>query len=178
MSRKISVFFFCDPTCDATDGTYSNNLWVSTVGNVLNTPLNHRYPTAGTGYANGWIYTAPIPNISGGGTVTSPDGLGTWNVVLQNQSNTVPAANSYLYVSPKNGFTNIVVREGMTTILPDANGFYRLGNIGANSTRNLTITARTLPAIQTAWLLIMVGAAMTIPHHLWCKAAQKVFGLK
>ncbi|MBX2925107.1 MAG: T9SS type A sorting domain-containing protein [Chitinophagaceae bacterium] len=141
--EDIRFYFSVDPTCDATDGTYSNNLWISSVGNVLNTPLNHRYPTAGTGYTNGWIYTAPIPNISGGGTVTSPDGLGTWNIVLQNQSNTVPAANSYLYISPKNGFTNIVVREGVTAILPDANGFYRLANIGANSTRNLTITART-----------------------------------
>lgn len=142
--EDIRFYFSIDPTCEAIDGTYANRLWTSSVGNGLNTPLYHKYPsTAGTGYANGWIYTSPIPNLSGGGTVTSADGSGSWSFVLQNQSNTVPATNSYFYISPKNGFAGIVVQEGATVITPDANGFYRLGSLAANTTRSFTITAKT-----------------------------------
>ncbi len=141
--EDIRFYFSVDPTCDAANGVYPNNLWTSNIGNNLNTPAYHKMPTAGSGYSNGWIYTAPIPVISGGSTVISADGSGTWNVVLQNQSNQIAANNSYFYISPTNGFTNIVVKEGNTTITPDANGFYRLSTLATSANRNFTIQART-----------------------------------
>jgi len=142
--EDVRFYFAVDPTCEATDGTYPNQLWASSVGNGVNTPTVYRRLDSHTyGSVNGWIYTAPIPTLNGGGILTSSDGTATWDIVLQNQSNSIPAGNSYFYISPKNGFTNIVVRSGAITIMPDLNGFYRLGTLAASANNSYTITART-----------------------------------
>lgn len=142
--EDVRFYFSVDPQCEAVSGTYRNELWATAVGNGINTPVDWQRPSSAVyGNANGWIYTAPIPTLNGGGTVTSSDGTASWDIVLQNQSNSIPAGNSYFYISPRNGFTNIVLRSGGVTIWPDANGFYRLSNLAASANRTFTITART-----------------------------------
>ncbi len=141
--ESTGFFFAVNPSCEASSGVFPNSLWTSSIGNSVNTPTYHKYPSAAVGNSNGWVYTAPIPAMSGGGTVISADGQGIWNLVLQNQSNLVAAGSSHFYITPKNGFTNIVVKENNLVINPDANGFYRLGALATSANRNFTIQART-----------------------------------
>jgi Secretion system C-terminal sorting domain len=151
------IFFKVDAPCAATTALYNGGTKTIGIGNGYNTPsANYFYdPTyyPATGIYN---YTAPQPFLSGGGSSLSADGTGTWNVVLQNQSNLVNAENEYFYFSPTNGLINIVVKEGATVITPDANGFYRLGTLLANAVRSFTVTAKStncsdVMRINSAW---------------------------
>ncbi len=142
----IDFRFQVDPTCDAVNGTFTNSMYAQGIGNVTNTPLDYSNDVSSgsiSSNSDGWRYTAPLPNLSGESTVTSTDGTGSWSVVLQNQSNTIAAPNSYLYVSPVNSFTDVEIRDNGNLLTPDANGFYALGSLAAVSTRSITITAKT-----------------------------------
>jgi Secretion system C-terminal sorting domain len=142
-TESIYFYFKIEPTCTATNGAYPNFTKTSFLGNGVNTPnvpYNYIY---GFGNNSGWVYTSPQPAISTTGLIQSTDGTATWNVNLQNQSNRVTAPNSFIFISPVNTLVNVIVKEGATIITPDANGFYRLGNMATSANRNLTITANS-----------------------------------
>lgn len=137
------------PTCNAiSGGVVSTAFDIVTTGNGFNTPSAYHSYTVWNGHhpsdstVTSVTYNAPQPVFSGGGTVTSSDGSATWTVVLQNASNSLAASNSWFYISPKNGLTNIVVKEGASTITPDVNGFYHLGDLLPSANRNFTVTAK------------------------------------
>ncbi|MEQ1554310.1 MAG: hypothetical protein ABL929_09040, partial [Ferruginibacter sp.] len=102
------------PTCESVVGlTGTKAHEVITAGNGLNTPLSYHMYTPWGGHnvidsaytvAN-VNYNAPQPIFTGGGTVISTDGTASWNVVLQNGSNTLTAPNSWFYINPTNGIT-------------------------------------------------------------------------
>ncbi len=132
--------FALNPHCNAITGVYNGFMNTTGIGNGYNTPAtNYKYRY---GYPNTavYIYNAPQPTLSGGGKITSSDGTATWNLVLQNISNISGAENAYFYISPVNGITNIILREGATVITPDANGFYRLGTLPPSANRIFTIS--------------------------------------
>jgi Secretion system C-terminal sorting domain len=134
------IHFSVDRNCNTMPGTYVASTNTMGIGNGVNTPstnYQYIYPLTQT---LGYIYNAPQPVLSGGGTVISSNGSANWNVVLQNISNNTSASFTYFYLTPTNGITNIVVKEGATIITPDANGFYQLGNLNASATRIFTIT--------------------------------------
>jgi hypothetical protein len=134
------IHFSVDRNCNTVPGTYVASTNTMGIGNGVNTPstnYQYIYPLKQT---LGYIYNAPQPLLSGGGTVISSNGSANWNVVLQNISNNTSASFSYFYLTPTNGITNIVVKEGATIITPDANGFYQLGNLNASATRIFTIS--------------------------------------
>jgi hypothetical protein len=139
------VEFSIDPTCASSMGTYTGSTSNIAKGNTINTPTSS--------YASDWdvfiqpniyIYDAPLPTLTTGApSITSTDAIASWNVVLQNISNTIDAPNSYFYITPKNGLANIVVKEGSTVITPNSNGFYLLNNLVKGANRNFTITGQT-----------------------------------
>jgi hypothetical protein len=145
------VYFTIDPSCSAIVGSSFGGCNNIGLGNGINTPVTDYYmwysstnqsiPQARN--QNGmYIYTAPQNALSGGGTVISTDGTASWNVVLQNTSNSIAADNGYLYISPLNAVSNITVKEGATTIVPDVNGFYRLNTLASGFNRTFTITGK------------------------------------
>ncbi len=142
-TESIYFYFKVDPSCNAVNGVYPSFTKTTFSGNGLNTPSTPYNFTGGYGNTNGWVYSSPIPAVTGTGIVQSTDGTATWNLNLQNQSNKVAAPYSFIYITPVNSLINIVVKEGATVILPDANGFYRLGTLAISGNRNLTITANT-----------------------------------
>jgi hypothetical protein len=144
-TETVTVNFRLDATCNAITGSTPGSVSTTGFGNGVNTPNIPRWVdiTGATSNANpAYIYNAPQPMIVGGGTVVSSDGNATWTVQLQNLSNAIQAPNSYFYIAPTNGFSNIVVREGGSVITPDANNFYRLNILNASSNRTFTISAK------------------------------------
>jgi Secretion system C-terminal sorting domain len=144
-SEDSRVEFSIDPTCTSFMGTFTGSTSNIAKGNSINTPTNN--------FATDWdvfiqpniyIYDAPLPTLTTGApSITSTDAIASWNVVLQNISNTIDAPNSYLYITPKNGLANIVVKEGATIITPNGSGFYLLNTLVKGANRNFTITGRT-----------------------------------
>ncbi|MEQ1554314.1 MAG: hypothetical protein ABL929_09060, partial [Ferruginibacter sp.] len=140
------------PTCNAISGGIVQTAHIITnAGNGFNTPTSYYQHNPWQGQnalydsakAN-VTYNAPQPILSGGaGVIHSSNGTASWSVVLQNGSSTVAATNNWFYISPVNSLSNIVIKEGTTTILPDANGFYQLGNLAASANRLFTVTAKT-----------------------------------
>ncbi|MEQ1554856.1 MAG: hypothetical protein ABL929_11785, partial [Ferruginibacter sp.] len=103
------------PTCSSIVGFAGTQRHeVITAGNGLNTPLSYHenYPWGGHNVSDSSAtasdavnYNAPQPIFTGGGTIISNDGTASWNVVLQNGSNTLTAPNSWFYINPTNGIT-------------------------------------------------------------------------
>jgi uncharacterized repeat protein (TIGR01451 family) len=147
-TASYTVSFNVNPTCAAVSGSYTGSTNTSGLGNGLNTPsndyhLNNIEPVSPRFYISSpaYIYKAPQAILAGGGTVVTNTGAASWTMQLQNLANDASAANAYFYISPVNSFTNIIVKEGATVIAPDANGFYRLGDLLASTNRNFTINA-------------------------------------
>lgn len=139
-SDSKNLQFGLQPVCGAITGIYNSYTNTTGMGNAVNTPgNNYKYYN---GYPSNavFIYNAPQPTLSGGGKITSTDGTAQWNLVLQNISNIANAENCYFYISPVNGVTNIVVREGASIITPDGNGFYQLGTLLPSANRLFTIS--------------------------------------
>jgi Secretion system C-terminal sorting domain len=145
------LIFQIDPSCTAIVGSSFGGCNTIGLGNGVNTPATNYYqwlsPTnqsipQGRSENGMYIYTAPQNALTGGGTVTTTDANASWDVVLQNTSNNIAADNGYIFISPVNAVSNIVVKEGGTTIVPDVNGFYRLNTLTAGSNRTLTITGK------------------------------------
>jgi Secretion system C-terminal sorting domain len=138
---NLTVTFQLQANCSTTTGYYFGENRPTYVGNGVNTPapgtLYGDFPSA-SAYA--YDYKAPQPTISSTGTVFSTDGTASWNVVVQNQSNTTAADFSWFYITP-NGLTNIVVKEGATVITP-VSSVYQLGSLAAASTRTFTVTGK------------------------------------
>lgn len=152
---RIEATIQVDPTCEATSGTFLASANAVHVGDGIHFPTyDYSYFNSSPGvwvdgikfqqnYANGYNVNLPQLQMSGGGSVTSPDGNANWTVVVQNLSNAVPASNGWLYIDPVNSLTDIVVKEGSTVITPNSNGFYELGDVTVSSSRNITISATT-----------------------------------
>ncbi len=139
---QLYISFSVDPTCEAVNGSYLGSVTGKLIGNGVNTPASI-YDTYEYKQTPAYLVRLPQPKLSGGGTVVSTQANGEWSVVLQNEDNGVDAANSYFYISPINGLTDIVLKEGTTVLTADGNGFYYLGDLTASATRNFTITANT-----------------------------------
>jgi hypothetical protein len=139
------VWFSIDPICSENEGYAWGANATKGYGNGLNTPatLFSGGTFATDPYPYAYLYNAPRPEFTGGGTIQSTDGTASWNVALQNLSNSISAAYNYVYFPTVNTLTNIVLKEGGTVITPDANGFYQLGSLDATANRLLTITAET-----------------------------------
>ena len=129
------------PKCGALSGGYYSKTNAVGIGNTTNTPTNKYTNLPGKIFpTNGWIYTAPLPNISGGGLSSSTDGTVSWTVALQNSSTTSVAANGYFTISPSSNIFNVKVKELGVDITP-VNGLYYLGNLNGNASRSFVITA-------------------------------------
>lgn len=145
-TEQIRITYSVDATCNAVSGLYDGRTSTVGLGNGLNTPTtgygdNQGWTPNATGAYPTYTYKAPQAVLAGGGTVVTNTGSASWTMQLQNLANDAPAANAYFYISPLNSFTNIVIKEGATTITPDANGFYQLGDLLASANRNFTIIA-------------------------------------
>ena len=110
-TESINMNFKLDPTCGAVSGTYPNSTYTTLVGNGVNNPSAPYNYTSGYYNTNGWIYSAPIPAITGSGIVQSTDGTATWNLNVQNQSNKVAAPYSYIYITPINYISDVKLRK-------------------------------------------------------------------
>jgi hypothetical protein len=159
---QYTVSILLDPTCESASGTFASATNTNGVGNGINTPnIYNAYLSPTTTFngsvANvGYTVTTPQLNLQGGGIYTSPNASGKWNIQIQNQSNVASASNVWVYISPKNSLTDIVLTDGTTTYLPDANGFYQLGNMLESSIRNLVVTSK-IGACTKDSMLINVG---------------------
>ena len=128
------------PKCGATSGSYYSKTNAVGIGNATNTPATKYTNLPGKIFlTDGWIYTAPLPVISGGGLISSTDGTVTWTVALQNSSTTSIAANSYFTLSPSSTIFNVKVKELGVEIMP-TNGLYYLGNLNGSASRSFVIT--------------------------------------
>jgi Secretion system C-terminal sorting domain len=140
-TNAIQVYYKVKADCATTTGLYYGDMVVTGAGNGVNTPaLPTPWVSNVSASAYAYDYKAPQPVISSNGTVFSTDGTASWNVVVQNQSNTTAADFSWFYITP-NGLTNIVVKEGATVITP-VSSVYQLGSLAAASSRTFTVTGK------------------------------------
>lgn len=191
------VEYNVDPTCDAVAGFGSYNTKALGVGNGVNTPATYPSnqlnilinPSTFSPDAAWWadpligqpnivFYDPAQPNLSGGGLYTTATGAATWTVALQNASTTATAPNSWFYISPINSLSNIVVKEGATTIAPDANGFYRLSTLVTSANRSITITANTTTCNLDSMRLNYGYGCTTYPNSFSLQSCTKTLWLK
>jgi hypothetical protein len=160
--------FKVDPTCSALPGNYPSNVLTVNSGNDVNTPANNWWMhdnyggvKKGTSQQLGYTYTAPMPIITGGGSVSSTNGNGSWSFQVQNLSNDIQANDTYLYLTNATNFSNFILQEGNITINPDANGFYRINNLAQSANRSFVLTAKINGACTVDSLRVNVGFSCT-----------------
>ena len=154
-THAYNFYFEVIPSCQYQGNVVLNmNVSSTYVGNGINTPTVWKFSPDlyytkcsninqdSSDYTTGLSYNGPKTILTGGGSIITNTGDGTWNVQTQNQSATAPALNSYLYLGASS-MNNYVVRAlpSNTIILLDANGFYELGTLAASGSQNYSITA-------------------------------------
>jgi Secretion system C-terminal sorting domain len=154
------VVYELQADCATTTGVYYGDIEAFVLGNGLNTPLVP-FGNVLSASSSSYDYKAPQPIISSTGTVFSTDGTATWNVVVQNQSNTTAADFSWFYITP-NGITNIVVKEGASVITP-VSSVYQLGSLAAASTRTFTVTGKINSCAKDSMIINYGTTCYTYP---------------
>ncbi|MGB4205890.1 MAG: hypothetical protein WBJ84_09780, partial [Bacteroidales bacterium] len=155
-SIEEGLTFSVNPTCETPEGLFTLKGSQKVIG------LGGAVPAIPSGWlnverANALNTKVPAPKLNGGAIYHSTDGSGEWALSLQNQSNAVDAENTWLYLNNTSGFTNIVVKDGGSTVSPDGNGFYQLGKLLKSSTKNITITADNLSSCDADSLQVYTG---------------------
>lgn len=176
-TSSYTITFNVNPTCAAAAGitpSYTNSFGI---GNSINTPASDYFGPSSVN-ASGYIYNPPQPQLTGGGSVNSTDGNGTWSVILQNISNSVASDNTWFYIDPIVGLSNIVVKEGATVISPDVNGFYRIGNLASGANRTFTITATSTTCTPDSMRINMGFDCSSYPTSFSLQSCTKTTWLK
>ncbi len=181
---QLRIEFELEPSCAAVSGTYPSQSSTTAVGNGRNSPLNTTWKvnrgggSFGHNNPSGWYVKVPNPILTGSNVSQSSDGIATWTVSLQNLSNDASAPLTYLYLTPVNNISNIVVKEGAITITPNSNGFYLLGNLAASGSRELTITGRATICTDDSLLVNLGWNCSAYPTSIAAADCGKNFWLK
>lgn len=152
----LGVYHYLKPTCRAVPSTTftvpAQNDWSAFVINVRNYALNSTSLNTQTSIRNVQpqflvnsatpVSTAFTKNVS-------------WPLTYTNVTS-INSVNNWIYLRNTSGQVTIdSVKEGSTIIPQDVNGFYRLGAINANASRNLRIfassTACSLDSVILDW---------------------------